>query len=283
MIEITNGSHVYKVGERAGETGKYRLYLCRDETGRQCLLQITTAIEHNGGLQRAAYVLRELKSRADELEAEYTHVKTDPKVLLNYELGFPELVDSFIDQAQGGRQINILAFRNVDDVSRMVPLTNITEKDRLRVDLRTSGWIMGKLLKILVFASSEGFSIDSTGNNILIEPEQHYVLIFDWTAAQIHSKAIPAEMRRQQISHLAQAVIAVLGGDLETGTFPDDGEEASDRYTGYLLQLACGGESNAERAHVKFYEVIDSLWPRKFYPFTTKPLEQNRMNKEKEE
>ena len=273
MTEI-KGSYLYQVSKKVAETGNYRLYLCTQGGGeRQCLMQITTTVEHNGELQRAAYILKELQRRADELEEEYAHVKTDPKVILNYKLGFPELVDSFICEEQGRRQINILAFRNVDDVSKVVPLINITERDRLRVDLRTSAWIMGKLLKLLAFAHSEGISIRlMTGGNILIEPDQHYVLIFDWSEARTYSERIPTAEQRQEISQAAQTVITVLGGSLETGVSPDDDEEAFVRYTEHLLRLARGSECNAQRAHEEFYKLIDLLWERKYYPFTAKPL-----------
>lgn len=273
-MDIVSGSNVYEVGKKVAESGGYSLYLCiQKETKRQCLLQIATDPEHNGGLDRAAYILKELKQRSDELEAEYASVKTDPKDLLNYDFGFPELVDSFSSSEQGGRWVNILAFKNVEDASRMVPLSNIAVKDQLRVDLRTSVWIMGKLLKLLVFMHGEGISVDLiTENNILIEPEQHYVLIFDWSTAQIHSEAIPMETRCQQISQAAQAVIAVLGGNLETGIFPDDGDEAFGRYIDHILRLARGSESKADRAHAKFYELVDSLWKREYYPFVAKPL-----------
>ena len=272
MTEIRNDSLIYQVGEQVAETGTYRLYLCLTHDGRQCLLQIAIAVEHNGVLQRAAYILNELYRRADEVEAEYARVKKDPSILLNYHLGFPALVDSFICQEQGGRHVNILAFTNVDDVAKIVPLTNITQKDRLRVDLKTSAWIMGKLLKLLAFASSEGFSVNTSGNNILIEPDQHYVLIFDWSVAQAHQKTVPMEIQRQQIIRGAQAVIAVLGGDPETGTFPDDGDDAFSEYTGYLLRLARGERNKAKEAHEEFYALVDKIWERGFHPFTARPL-----------
>ncbi len=282
MIEISNGSDFYQVGKKVAETGNYRLYLCRqDGTGRQCLLQIATALAQNGGLERAAYVLGELKHRTDELEAEYARVKADPKVLLNYDLGFPELIGSFVCQEQGERRINVLAFRNVEDVSRLVPLVNITDKDRLRVDLRTSAWIMGKLLKLLVFAHNEGISVGLlNGNNVVIEPDEHYVVIFEWSLAQTYPEAVPREIQRQEISQAAQAVITVLGGDLKTGIFPDDGEEAFDQYGEYIMRLAQGSESNTERAHTKFYELIDSLWKRGYHPFTTQSLDADKIKKE---
>jgi hypothetical protein len=274
-MEIMNGSSVYEVGNMVAEAEKYRLYLCiQKKTGRQCLLQIAIDVQYNGDLDRNAFVLDELRRISDKLEEEYAEVKEDSKDMLNYGLGFPELVDSFIYSEQGNRKVNILAFREVEDVSKMVPLANITAKDYLRVDLRTSVWIMGKLLKLLVLTQSEKISVESLlgSENILIEPDQHYVLIFDWTDAIINSEALTIETRSQEIAEAAQAVITVLGGNPEESTFIDDGEEAFEKYTNLLARLSTRAMSRAERAHEEFYELADSLWKREFYPFTTKPL-----------
>lgn len=281
MVEIKSSSHVYEydTGDivAKAKNGSYEIYMCAQDGTRQCLLKIATASEHNGVLQRAAYILKELERRADELEAEYSLVKTDPNVLLNYQLGFPELVDSFIAKEQGGLQVNVLVFRCVEDIGRMVPLTNITKKDGRRVDLKTSAWIMGRSLKLLEFTFSGGFSVDSSGSNILIEPDEHYVLIFDWTMSEIYQGGVPIETRLLQIAQAARAVITVLGGDWKTGFFPNDGDEpeAFGPYTNYLLRLARGNESNAERAYKEFYELVDKLWERKYHPFTTKLLKRN--------
>jgi len=304
-MEITNGSSVYIVTKNVADAKKYRLYLCvQKETNRQCLLQAAVSKEYNVALIRAAYILAELKRRSDEIEEEYE--KKNPGKILNYHLGFPELVDGFIPPGINGRRVNVLAFRNVDETSRMVPLINITEKDRLRVDLRTSAWIMGKQLKLFTLTHNENFSMNLvSGKNILIEPNEHYVLFFDWTAAEIHPDEIPMEKRRQEISFAAQAVIAVLGGDWKKGFIPNDKTEpfqkyvdarleriktkrggeieeneptskirdrAFKRYVDFLLRLARGNESRAEKAHRDFYDIVDALWEREFYQFTTKPL-----------
>ncbi len=272
MTEIVNGPNHYRVIKEVAKSKYYHIYLCEQkDTGRQCLLQIASVAEHNGKLQRAAYILTEFARHADKLEEEYEKVKTDPKVLLNYKLGFPELVDSFICQEQGGRQINILAFRNVEDVSDMVPLVNITAKDNLCIDLRTSAWIMGKVLKLLDFAYGQGISVGlMTSENILINAEQHYVVIFDWIAAQTHDETVPKEIQRREISQAASAVVIALGGNVKTGIFPEKGNK---EYIDYLLKLARGNVSNAGKAHKDFYEIVDKTWKREFYPFTVKPLE----------
>jgi len=276
-MDIANGSNIYQVGKAVAEADGYHLYLCvQEETGRQCLLQIAAETANNGDLDRAAYILRELKKSAQEVEDEYAKIKKDPKILLNYKLSFPRLVDSFSCQEQGGRRINILHFRKIKEVGDVVPLSNITLKDQLRVDLRTSVWILGKLLKLFVFTQSEFFSVGLVnGNNILIahKANQRYVLIFDWSKGQMHPGGVPMETRRQEISQAAQAVIAVLGGDFQTGYIPDDGEPAFQQYADHLFRLARGSESDATRAHAKFYELVDMFWKREFYPFTTLPLD----------
>jgi hypothetical protein len=275
-MRLTNGPNVYEVGEQVAAAQDYNLYLCtvgEGEEVRQCLLQVAKTAEQNGSLDRAAFILRELARRAEELEVEFAKTQTDPDSRLNLHLGFPELVDSFVCHEQGGRRINILAFRNVAEVGRMVPLINITEKDGLRVDLRTSAWILGKLLKLLVFTHGEGFAIGQlAGNNILIESEQHYVLLFDWSGTHTYTEAIPAEVRSQEISAVAKAVIAALGGDPETGDIPNGDGVEFDRYTAFVARLARGDERSAERAHKDHYEILDGLWPREYYPFTAHPL-----------
>ena len=273
-MEISNGPLLYVVGEKVASAKAYRLFLCKQgESGRQCLLQIASEEEYNGELDRNAYILKELERLAQKLEKEYAEVKKDPKDMLNYHLSFPKLVDSFICPEQGGRRVNILAFRSVEDVSSMVPLIKITAKDKLRVDLRTSAWIMGKLLKLLVFTHSNGISVGSvSGANIIIEPDQHYVLIFNWSLAETYPEAVPEEIQNQEIAQAAQAVITVLGGDSETGIFPNDGEEGFDQYTEHVWRLAGGSARSAERAHANFYELIDSLWKREYHKFATKPL-----------
>lgn len=274
-MEVTNGSTRYRVGSLVADNGRYRIYTCnRDDTVCQGLLQISTSVEHNGGLDREAYILGELKCKSDELEEAYAKVKTNPESWLNYDLGFPRVVDSFICAEQGGRRINILAFRNVEDVSRLVPLDNLTSKDRLRIDLRTSVWPMGKALKLLTFAHSEGITVGlMTGSNILIEPNEHYVVIFDWSLAKTAASSdVPKDDQRKDITEAARAVVTAIGGDMEEGIFPNE-DDANRTFTDYLLWLAKGNASSAETAHRRFYELADSIWPRKYHPFTTLPLD----------
>lgn len=270
-MEIVNGVNRYIVGNLAAESERYRLYLClQKDADRQCLFQISLTTEFNGSLDRAAYILRELARQANEVEEEYAQVKTNPKSMLNYHLGFPEVVDSFVCSEQGGRRVNILAFGHVDDVSTMVPISNITERDKLTLDLKTSAWITGKALKLLTFAHSEGMAIGRLGgNNILIQPKQHYVVLFDWSETQTFQGKVPREITQKEISRVATVAIIALGGDPDTGQVPDSGEEGHTQYVNYLLQLSRGEEADAGKAHKEFYSLIEFLGWKGFHPFTT--------------
>lgn len=270
---VQNGASKYDVGKRVAETAAYRIYLCEEVvSGRQCLLRIAAEVEHNGGLDREAYVLGELERLSNTIEAAYAEARGNPDSRLQYDRLFPKLMDSFVCEDQGKRRINILAFRNIDEISKMVPLSNLAAKDRLRIDLRTSAWIMGRLLKLLVFVHGEGITVRmASGNNILLEPKKHYMVFFDWSSARMHHGKIPSKERADDIAAATRAVIAALGGNPETATFLDVDEETR-QYTDYLLRLASHHESNAERAHQQFYEIVDALWKREYYPFTTKPL-----------
>jgi len=276
-MKINSKINSYEVGDLVAENETCNLYICtQEESGRQCLLQIAKENSNNGDLDRSAFLLTELERYALEAEEEYMAVKEKPESMLNYQFGFPELVESFIFDEQDGRRVNILAFRNVPEVSKMVPLINITEKDGLRVDLRTSAWIVGKLLKLLVLVHSKNIAVRLLiGDNILIEPNQHYVLIFDWLAAQKFPGGIPDDICREEISEAVQAIITVCGGDPETGIFLDSDEKGFEQYVNHLQKLALGSERSAQRAHERHYEIVDGIWEHGFHPFTTHPLTPN--------
>jgi len=269
---VRNGGRSYSlVGkESVSESPTYSMYVCAEEgVPRECLLQVSKNAAGDSRLDKFAFVLGELKERAGELEKEYEAVRTKPNMMLNYDLGFPELVDSFVCKELGSRRVNVLAFRNVPEVGKMAALRSIVEKDGLRVDLKTSAWILGKLLKLLTFAHSQNISVGMvTAGNVLIQAKEHYVLIFDWSKATLHSGKIPMEMRQQDIMQAAKAVVMALGGS--NAGIPDDPtpNKGYGRYADHVLRLARGSESNAQRAHELFYELIQELWESGYHPFT---------------
>lgn len=268
MITGKNGN--YDVWDVVAENAVYRVRRCTDSHSRELLFQIVIDANQNNKLALNALALSRLKAASNEIEKEYAESGSEGS--LNYDLGFPELYDSFILTAQGSRQANVLGFRGVETVGSIIPLVRII-KSPARIDLRTSAWIMGKLLKIIAFAHGHRFEIGKiSGNNVLIEPDKHYVVIFDWSGSTLHEHSVPPSVRRNEIKLAAQSVIKVLGGDLDSVCEND----ADLPYTRYLQSLATSGESDADRAHKTFYGIVDSLcedplsvWERGFYEFTT--------------
>ena len=266
---LNSPTHAYEILKQVGVTEGFNLYLCKSDE-RSYILKIAATIERNALLDREAFILNQMRNEAARLEEEYATVKSKPEEMLNYQLCFPDLVESFLAPSQGNRRVNILGFPAVDDLGTLVPIRHLTTRDRVRVDRKTSAWMMGKFLKILVFAHSQGIAIRRvTGDNILIERDEHYVAVFDWTAAEIHAEGISENVAREEISQGAKEIILALGRNPKTGEFPKDNEQdPDDRYAEHLCALACGSEHDAKQAHEHFYSLVRSLWPREYWPFT---------------
>jgi len=271
MIEGKNDQ--YDVRDVVAENPIYRIRRGVSSGGRELLIQIAIDATKNSELAVNALALTRLAEAADAIEREYAEAGNEG--VLNFGLGFPEVCDSFVLRHQGGRQVNVLGFRGVEKVEAIIPLVKIT-KVGLRVDLRTSAWILGKILKIIAFAHDNRIEVGKiSGNNVLIEPDQHFSILFDWSKAVIHEKGVPGSVRRNEVKLAAKSVIAVLGGDLAAAREND----ADIPYTNYLRSLAIDGESDATKAHSKFYGIVDelcaapdSVWEPGFYKFRTQPL-----------
>jgi hypothetical protein len=274
-VKLRSSSAEYEVGLQVAETAAYRMYLCEEvASGRQCLLQIATSVEHSGGLDKAAYILKKLRVTADEFER--IHAEQGGKRLLSYERLFPELVDSFVPEEQGRRRVNILAFSEVSDIRLMVPLSNLTSKDHLRLDLRSSAWVLGRLLKLLGFTHGEGISVNLLGGgNVLLEPSQHFAVVFDWSSALTHQdQHVPRKYRVDDVANAAKTVFVALGGDPQTADYPylSSADVNDRRYISLVTTMMQHREGNAERAHQQLYSLIDEIYGRTFHPFTTLPL-----------
>jgi hypothetical protein len=271
-VILDRGSVRYQVeANPVAETDLYRVYVCEDvAAGHRYLLQVAASIEGNGGLERAAYLLGQLSSTAELFEQE--NAKVNPGRKVSYDRLFPRVVDGFIAKDQGGRRINILSFTEVDDPRFLIPLSNLKKEDHLRVTLTSSAWVMGRLLKLLAFTHDEGIAVRALGGgNILLEPSQHFALVFDWSSAMVYQAEVPMKVRKDDIAGAAKAVLASIGANTETGEYPYPlGDDKP--YVDFLWELASRREADAQRAHERFYELIEQLWGREFRPFKTLPL-----------
>lgn len=266
---LSHGNDQYSVERQVAEAEIYRLYICKDiKTKQPYLLQIAAEPDQNGNLDRAAFVLKELKQASDSYEEAYA--KTNPGKMLNFDRLFPKVVDSFVYPDQRNSRINILALKDVKDLNQLIPLSSLKIKDNLRLSLETSAWIMGRLLKLILFIHGQGISLRQfDASDVLIEPDNHYLIVFDWSKSLIHQDEVPLQNRFQDISNAARAIFLAIGGDINSGTYPYDIDH---EYPKFLWQLVCQNEGDAQEIHTQFYDLIHSLFgydfkDSKFLPF----------------
>ncbi len=271
-MEITSPSgKIYVVGDELGKDERFKLYQCSDGDNQVCVLKIARSRGYNGFLDREAYLLTTIQKEAEELEEEYKLVNKTDK-LLNYHFFFPRLVESFISTEQGNSRITIISLAHVaTSLSKLSPISHLRIRENVRVDPRSSAWILGKLLKLLVFTHSQNITIgDLDGENILINREEHYVTIFDWTKAVMGNGTMSSPVAVNEISRVALEVTLILGGNISTGKLPKDEQLKDKSYEDFLRNLLKGRDGfTAGEAHQKFYQLIRSMWPTKFHQFNT--------------
>ncbi|QQS21486.1 hypothetical protein IPM09_03090 [Candidatus Saccharibacteria bacterium] len=266
---ITGTKSPYTVIAPLAHTTSHRLYICKDGTGNLRLLQIAVTRGANGGLGRGAYILGQLTAESQRLDTLYA-TKHDGKHL-HYDRLFPELVESFVSPTQDKRRVNILAFTDVTDVASLVPFSNLRTRDQVRLDLKTSAWVMGRLLKLQTFVHAQGVGIRAIrSDNILLDPSKHFAIVLDWSSARMYQQAIEREGAMSDIASAASAVMASIGGTSHGVSYELD--EAEVRYVALLRQLGDGAVTDAITAHSQFYELVRDIWPNEFHPFTTLPL-----------
>lgn len=283
-IQVSNSESgiTYTAGKQIGGTEIFTTYECSSLGNssdnikkNECLiLKITTDPKYNGTLDKEAYILKAMFNEAARLEDAFLKANPETEMRRNYHFHFPNLVETFVSEEQKSRRILILSLDNIaSNLKDLVPLSHLELKEHVRVDHRTSAWIMGKQLRGLAFIQSMRI-INNTmcRNNILINRNdyEHFAILFDWSNAQIQNQ-IDQQKGGKEIAQLAQAITRTLGGNLKTGELPAD-EQSDAEYGKFIRKLALGKENDAQKAHHDFYTLIDKLWPREHYPFTTHPL-----------
>jgi hypothetical protein len=256
----------YGVGKLIGSSELSNLYEC--DIGDRCgILKIALETTDNPCLEREALTLRAMTAEAARLEAQNTLVEP-----YNYDRFFPTLIDSFVARNQNNRRVNILGFSpEIKDIGQLTPVSALTQIEKVYVDPKTGAWIIGKALKVLVFAHGQGISNGQIlGNNILIERAIHGVIIFDWTSSSGQTdRTLPQELVRQDLSSIGRVATIVMGGDPSNGKLPESNQLIDDRFEEFLHQLTQGAIVSARQAHSMFYELIWNMWGREFHPYTT--------------
>lgn len=276
LVQIDGGIAQYGVDKLLGETEAFRMYRCISAKfpGRELILKIVKEAALNPVLDREATLLISMRKEAFRIDKEYME-QTGARDPLNYQYFFPEVVDSFVSESQGGRMALILGFDISDKLELLVPIGRITRIDNLRVDPKTSAWMMGKGLKLLGFLSDFGVTNPNwSDENYLIQQEHHCVAVFDWSEATYLNpgKKESRDATRISIAALARLVITALGGDTRTGEIPDDSQLTDPGYAEMLKRFADRERDDAIKAHKAFYQLITDMWGRSYHPFSSYKL-----------
>jgi len=258
LLKFVNDGVEYAVNEsdRAIEPKKYGVYIC-SVAGRKnaALLQIATASRFNTILEQAGTVLQLLQNESAEWNEKY-----------HFDWLFPELRASFLHE--DGRRVNVLCLREVDNVRELHALSHIIKSGR-RVDIRTAIWILGRLLKLLMFVHPRGYSIAATAGNVLIHPgtdeTKHQAAVFNWGRCKLFGGAVPMPFCQKDIAVAAKTTLRILGADDSTGEYPYEDEHGFLKYVFALTE----NDGDSMGVYEAYYRYVYDQFGRQFHPFTT--------------
>lgn len=267
MKILGNHGQEFTIMRQLIASDEFNLHEC-ELNGKTFFLKVATTRTQNNTLEREQYVLELLKDEASELEKEFVKSDYYSGNPLNNHFVFPRLVDTFFHEE---RKVLILSFEYIaNQTSDLTPLSFITQRDQVHVDPRTSAWILGKLLKMLVFTHATNVSLgDLSGDNILINKKNHYIALCHWHNA-VPTNDLSDKEKSEEIIAITTEVINLLGGNSETGEIPADEQVVDNQYPDLLKKLLSGHYVDAKSAHTDFYKIIRLIWSSKFHPYTTK-------------
>ena len=257
---------------RLAQSATCTVYLVTDEAdGQWYMLKVSTDIAGNGLLDREALVLKDIETEVNRILATEKPGTADGG--LHYEKCFPRLRESFLFTEQGNRRINVIEIPATDSVKDLIPIEQWRTREQVRIDPKSSAWIMGRLLKVFTLTQPIGISVGKIdGGNILVNAKKHRAIFFDWTEAYQYEQYVPPEKVGEEIAHAATQVFLALGGSIAKGTLPHSAQLADTRYAELLVQFMSGAERDPDKAAVRFYTLVREIWNNEFHPFATIPI-----------
>ena len=200
-----------------------------------------------------------------------------------FDLLYAKLEDSFIEDSQYDRRINILSARDIE-IDELCRLTEMHKK--FEIDLRTSAWIMGRLLKWGIFheylhivseaeekerekeaqKKKEYYDKDPFQNyyefypdDWLICPEKHRLVYYNGT-----NKNYTTSEYTNVVQDMAKFVLDWIGIDK-----PNEKEQ---EYIKTLKSLQKDGKLRygftPQGISEVFYDAVKKVWDIIYYPFT---------------
>lgn len=234
------------------------------------------AMRRDAVAQGRLAVDRDQPATAEELEAIDRQREEILNCRLHYDWLMPVLIESFVCESQGRRQVNILSFAGID-AGEFMPLSQIPEKGQ-RVDLKTSAWIIGRMLKLLGFVIQAQISVSFKTEKFLIGPKEHHLVLLDWTNAR-EVFGDNREGVNLNILRIGECGLNLIGANFDkTGwqyNYPI--EENEREYIAFLHRMATLSQNfyrsrrDALDVHRMFYNVVEQVWGKAYHPFTTFP------------
>ncbi|MFY1699996.1 serine/threonine protein kinase [Solwaraspora sp. WMMA2101] len=258
-VTIDTGRHRYVVDRAATYVGDLAdLYRHGDDQ----LVKVPRDPANNDLIAREQTALARLADRGDPRYLPYV----------------PRLVDAFRHRDTGTgalRQVSVLG-----SPTGLYSLAEVRRAHSDGVDARDAAWMFRRLLVGLGFAHRAGLVHGAVlPGHVLIEPQQHGVVLVDWCYASVDGSPVPAlvpayadwypdEIRRRRTpgpgTDLAMAArcLAWLTGERA----PDPVRRFTD---GCQLPALRQRPDDAWRLLAEFDDLIERLWgPRRFRPFT---------------
>ena len=230
-----------------------RYYFCLPPEDGTALLAVAASAELNSLLEQTEQTLALLSAEAQRFERDNAAHGGKP---LSYDRLFPRLRSAEISAAQGSRRVHVLTLPE----GATLPLAHI-QANHDRVDLKTGAWIMGRMLKLLSFAHEIGLTVPVESAGILIDPDRHGLVFYDWSRAGRWPEGVPAQRRAAAISEAAALCLALTDE-------PDSCSPGERDYLALLHEMQRLQYDDALAAHRAFYDLIRQIWGIAFHPFT---------------
>ena len=244
-----------EVGKCIGESSKIRIYLGTTKDMKPVILKIAKTFEDGKALAEEAgefNILHSFSRQVAEFEANRNGNSA------HYDWLFARLLSSRMEPTQGDRRINVFSIPDVD-LSELIPLSKLY--DDVEIDVRTSIWILGRLLKFYMFfellaVEKEEFVARYpifSPDDYLIAPEKHRLVYYNFSG----------DMTDVVAFDYVKAVAEFVSSWVIHREDPLEQE-----YLELLRDLSRFGRETFERAHRELYKLVKKNWGIKYYPFT---------------
>lgn len=244
-------------GKSLAETDAYKLVVAKNPAGQLALAMLATTADKNEAVDRQARVLTTLQSIADEIDNESEAAGDVPP---HYGAFFPMALETFRTPDDERLGVFLGYSPAISTYKQLVPLSVATAESR--VDLKTSAWILGKLMKLLDYVHNCGFTIGFVdGSNVLLETALHGVFVLDWTDAD---EDATVDSQLAEVAKAAKLVWTAAGGTDEADPPYDESVMTKDQHGQFIefLNSLMEGTINARTAYEQAYPLYDTIWPK---------------------